>query len=155
MEIRTMMSEDIKYCCDTDHLDCAASLMWNHDIGAVPVVDSERRVVGMITDRDVCMAAYTQGKCLADIPVAGVMSTKVVAVGPDDTLASAERMMREAQVRRLPVIDREGRLIGMVSQNDLLREAAENQTVREAITVTIAEIGKARNGTSRVAPIRS
>jgi CBS domain-containing protein len=153
MQIRSMMSEDIKYCRENENLDCAAALMWNHDIGSVPVVDAERRVVGMITDRDVCMAAYTQGKRLAEIPVDQVMSNQIVTVGPDDTLPAAERLMREAQVRRLPVTDREGRLIGVVSQNDLLREAAENQTVREAITVTIAEIGKSRNGASRVAPI--
>jgi CBS domain-containing protein len=120
--------------------------MWDHDIGSVPVVDAERRVVGMITDRDVCMAAYTQGKPLSEIPVANVMSTKVLTIGPDDALSAAERLMREGQVRRIPVIDREQRLIGIVSQNDFMREAAENQTVREAITNTVAAIGTSRNG---------
>jgi CBS domain-containing protein len=152
MQIRTMMSDDVKYCRDTDTLDCAAGSMWNHDIGSVPVVDSERRVVGMITDRDVCMAAYTQGKPLSEIPVANVMSTRVLTVGPDDTLPTAERLMREGQVRRIPVVDREQRLIGIVSQNDFMREAAENQTVREAITNTIAAIGKSRNGAHSMSP---
>jgi CBS domain-containing protein len=152
MQIRSMMSEDIKYCRDSDTLECAARLMWEHDIGCVPVVDDERRVVGMITDRDVCMAAYTQGKCLSDIGVANVMSTRLLTVEADDTLPTAERRMREGQVRRLPVIDHEGRLIGFVSQNDLVREAAENQTVREGVTNTIAAIGKSRNGVHTGAP---
>jgi CBS domain-containing protein len=138
------MSDDIKFCEANDTLDRAAGLMWNHDIGSLPVVDSERRVIGMVTDRDVCMAAYTQGKRLDEIPVSSVMSTRVLSVGPDENLGVAEKLMREGQVRRIPVLDFEGRLIGLVSQNDFLREAADNQTLREEITSTVAAIGRPR-----------
>jgi CBS domain-containing protein len=88
------------------------------------VVDAERRVVGMVTDRDVCMAAYTQGLPLRAIRVATAMSKQVHACRPDDALLVAERIMREHRIRRLPVIAVDGTLAGLLSLNDVAQEAA-------------------------------
>jgi CBS-domain-containing membrane protein len=93
--------------------------MWEADCGVVPVIDAESRVVGMITDRDVCMAAYTQGKPLWQIPVSSACSQKVYACKLNDSLQTAENLMRVAQVRRLPVVDEDGQLWGLVSLGDL------------------------------------
>jgi CBS domain-containing protein len=103
-------------------LATAARLMWEEDCGVLPVLDGEERVIAMITDRDVCMAAYTQGLPLEAIPVSSAMSSQLFAVRPNDPVALAEKQMGERQIRRLPVIDADGRALGILSMNDLARE---------------------------------
>jgi CBS-domain-containing membrane protein len=90
-------------------------------------VDREQRVVGMVTDRDICMAAYFQDRPLSEIQVHQAMASKIVACRPDDDVKTAERMMRDNQVRRVPVIDRNGHLLGVMSVNDLARKAASDR----------------------------
>jgi CBS domain-containing protein len=100
-------------------LERAAQIMWEHDCGAVPVVDADSHVVGMITDRDVCMASYTQGRPLWQIPVSSACSHTVYSCLLTDSVQSAEKLMRTTQVRRLPVVDAEGKLWGLISLGDL------------------------------------
>jgi CBS-domain-containing membrane protein len=97
--------------------------MWDLDCGCVPVVDATGKVLAMLTDRDVCMAAFTRGLRLWEMTVASAASRHVIAVRPDDTLETAAQRMREHQIRRLPVVDGEGKLVGVLSTNDLVRRA--------------------------------
>jgi CBS-domain-containing membrane protein len=86
-------------------------------------------VIGMLTDRDVCMATYTQGRGPQhNIPVRDAMAREVFACLPDDNHAEVEDIMRKRRVRRLPVVDLDGRLVGLISLNDLARESARQQT---------------------------
>jgi CBS domain-containing protein len=105
---------------DTD-LAVVAKLMWEGDCGAVPVINAERKVLGMITDRDICIAAATRSKPPAEIRASEVISNNngIHAVKPDDDVRVALRTMRKHRVRRLPVVDREQRLSGILSINDL------------------------------------
>src|SRR5271165_2361118 len=103
LRVETVMTTDVWTCAPHDTLEHAAHLMWERDCGVIPVVDRERHVVGMITDRDVCMAAYTQGKPLGRVRVVDVMSRHIHTVGPTDSVLHAEHMMSDFQVRRLPV----------------------------------------------------
>jgi len=119
MNVEEMMSIRVATCREGDSLERAAQLMWDTDCGVVPVLDAESRVVGMVTDRDVCMAAYTQGKPIWQIPVTSACSRKVYACKLSDSLQTAENLMRVAQVRRLPVVDDDGQLWGLVSLGDL------------------------------------
>jgi CBS-domain-containing membrane protein len=120
--------------------------MWENDCGVVPVVDDDGRVVGMITDRDVCMAAYTQGRLLSQIRVANAMAKEVHGVLETDTLESAEASMRRVRVRRVPVLDEDGRLRGILAMNDLIRHAhrtvgrKRNGLSGDSIVRTLAEI---------------
>jgi CBS domain-containing protein len=104
-------------------LDRAARLMWEYDCGAVPIVDERGHTVGMITDRDICMAAYIQGKPLTMLPVIGVGASRVHAIRPDAPIEEAHHLMKMHRVRRLPVIDIGEHLVGMVSVADLVRHA--------------------------------
>jgi len=136
------MSKQVKSCSPEDTLDAAARLMWDNDCGCVPVCtrDGLDRAVGVITDRDICMAAMFQGKPLRDLRVSDAMCKKLQICGPRDSLGEAERIMREARIRRLPVVDEQGGLIGMITLADLAREAArERTTARQEITET--EVG--------------
>ena len=124
MKIENLMTRRVAACGQEDNLDQAARLMWENDCGCVPVTDRENRVVGMLTDRDVCMAAWTRHARLDEIPAREIMSREVVAVTADEPVAKAENLMKQRQVRRLPVVDRQRRLVGIVSLNDLARRCA-------------------------------
>jgi CBS domain-containing protein len=121
--VKALMTDAVGSCSPDDTLNGAAQRMWDQDCGAVPVVGSDGTLAGIITDRDICMAAYTKGLPLGSILVKDVMARHVHTCGPDDTLERAATLMAEAQVRRLPVIDAERRLIGIVSVADIARGA--------------------------------
>jgi len=151
MQVRELMSRNIHVCLPTDNLDRAARLMWDHDLGVVPIVDRAHRLLGIVTDRDACMAAYTQNKRLAEIAIQDVMSRRIFAVHPEDPLTRALEAMRQAQVRRIPVIDEDETLVGMITQNDLIREANRearngNRAFADDILETLAFVSNPRQG---------
>lgn len=111
-------------CCgEHDSLNEAARLMWEHDVGALPVVNQSNEPIGMITDRDACMAAYTQGVALAHGAVASAMSKTLVTCDVSASVAEIRELMTRAQVRRLPVVDAGGALVGVVGLSDIVKEA--------------------------------
>jgi len=122
MKVSDLMTKEVKACSRHDSLNRAAQLMWENDCGAVPVLDSDSKVIGMLTDRDICMAAYTQGIALVDASVASVMSRDVSVCNPSDNISAAAERMRDHRIRRLPVVDRDHRLIGILSVSDIARE---------------------------------
>lgn len=127
MNVAALMTEKVHTCVPWDTLDRVARIMWEGDIGAVPVVDDSGKTTGMITDRDLCMAAYTQGKPLSEIPVWVAASSQVIAARPDDTLESLHDRMRSGRVRRVPVVGERGEPIGVVTLGDLARRAADSR----------------------------
>jgi len=138
MRIEELMTRDIKVCLATDTLNHAAELMWNHNCGFLPVVRDEatRALIGVITDRDIAMAAYTQGKTLWAIPVSVAMARGVKVCHPTDVVGTAEALMRLKQVHRLPVTDDDGRVIGVVSLNDIARCSQSEGQGQDRISVT-------------------
>jgi CBS domain-containing protein len=158
MNVSDLMTTAVKSCSANDKLQRAAQIMWETDCGAVPVVDGDRRVVGMITDRDICMAAYTNGQTLWQIPVSGAMANQVHGVRENDELAAVEGLMRTVQVRRVPVLDEEGRLKGILSLNDLARHRSTGRKADglsgDSIAQTLAAICRPRGATGASEPSR-
>jgi CBS domain-containing protein len=142
VKVKDLMATEVKCCAASDTLNTAAQMMWDNDIGCVPVVDQERRVIGMLTDRDVCMAAFIQGVPLAGSLVTSAMSKEVFSCTPDREIAEAERLMREKQIRRLPVIDAQGRMAGIISLNDIAREGEREVEMKKTREVSDAEIAR-------------
>lgn len=140
MKVKELMIRDVKTCLAEDDLNRVAQIMWEADCGTVPVVDAAGIVKGMITDRDVCMAAYTKGRTLGAIHVRSSMGKDVAACSPEDTLEAALSVMKKARVRRLPVTERNGKLVGILSMNDLARETWREieSGDRHAITTDLA-----------------
>lgn len=118
-----IMSAVVYTCRPTDTCGRAAQIMWDHDCGALPIVSARGQVVGMVTDRDICMAAYTQGKAVWEIPVTAASSLRVCFVRPGDPILYAIELMAAHRVRRLPVIDMGGNLVGVVSLADIVCNA--------------------------------
>ncbi len=125
MKVEKIMSPDVKFCLESDNLNRAAQLMWENDCGFVPVIagDGEAKLTGVLTDRDICMAAYIQGRPLFEIPVTSAMAHKVISCKAGDDIRLAEVLMKENRVRRLAVTNDQGALVGVGSINDLALEA--------------------------------
>jgi len=141
VKAESLMTLDTQACRAEDSLHRAAQLMWENDCGSVPVVDSDRRVIGMITDRDICMAAFTQRGDLHSHPVSSAMSHQAHSCSPGDSVSVAEHLMREQQIRRIPVVD-DGELVGMLSLNDIALGAADphNDLIFDEVGRTLASI---------------
>ncbi len=142
MNVEQLMTKNVRTCKPEDTLNDAAKILWESDCGCIPVVSSEGgKFVGVITDRDICMAAYTQGKTLSELPVGGAMSRKAIVCAPDVAITAAQKIMGDARVRRLPVVDEAGHLLGLISLADIAREAARERKSRKK-EVTDAEVGR-------------
>jgi len=144
--VRDIMHKDVATCHPWDTLNRAAQLMWEADCGAVPVVDEQDKLVGMLTDRDVCMAAYTRGLTLADLAVHSAMSEHPFSCKPEEPLTSLMSLMTTHQVRRVPVVSEGGRLVGIVSLADVARLAqapsAESTEARSWVPGVLAGISE-------------
>jgi CBS domain-containing protein len=147
MKVSELMVKDVITCGENALLGEIAKLMWEHDIGFIPVISSDNgALAGVITDRDGFLAAYFQGKPLWQIPARSAMSTRIATCPAEADVEDAERLMREFQVHRLPVVTKEGKLVGVVSLNDLARKAAhdENEKLEEEVAVTLGAICQPR-----------
>ena len=108
--------------CRHDHpLAHAAQLLWEHDLGALPVVDAQGQLVGMITDRDLCMASFTRGCGLGEHTIETAMARQVFTIDAKASLKQAHDLLRKHQLRRLPVVDAKGALVGVLTLHDLAK----------------------------------
>jgi len=123
MKVKDVMTETPYYCQPETNLGSATELMWNADCGFLPVRSVDGKVVGVVTDRDICMALGTRNRLPGDVKVGEVMSGKVYSCAPDDDIHIALQTMKEGKVRRLPVITKNGSLVGVVSTDDVLLRA--------------------------------
>lgn len=114
------------------NLGVATELMWKGNCGFLPVVDAGKKVCGVITDRDICVALGTRNQTAGQVRVEEVVQRKVYACTPEDDIHIALQTMREGHVRRLPVVDLNGNLSGVVSMDDLLLRAEPDREGRQA-----------------------
>ena len=118
MKVGNVMTRDVHTCSPDTNLSMAAMQMWNGDFGVLPVLGDEGKVVGMITDRDICMAAATPHRDPATIRVGDIISGQLYWCSPESDIHWALSIMQQARVRRLPVIE-DGKLVGILSMNDI------------------------------------
>ena len=118
----------------------AAQLMETDDIGSLPILDGEQ-LAGMVTDRDIVVRAVAKGKDPRGMPVSEVASSELVTIHANDDLADALRLMASEQVRRLPVVDEDNRLVGILAQADIAGVANE-----KAVGEMVEEISKSPTG---------
>ena len=147
MKVKEIMTAMVKTCGDDSNLAAVAMSMWNGDYGILPVVDrGGEQVIGLITDRDICIAAAMKGRPLSEIRVNEVISGNVYSCAPDDDVQSALTIMMRHQVRRSPVIDAQGRLAGILSLNDVIRSVGSgvDSVKQKVIIAALQEICKHR-----------
>ncbi len=145
MKVKEVMTPNPSACTPTSTLADAAGLMWDNDCGIVPVVKEGGKVVGLVTDRDICMAAQINNRNLSNIAVEEVISGEVFACGPDDDVRTALKTMAQNKVHRLPVVAADGSLEGVLSMNDLVLKA-EDSREKKAPELSYADVIKAYKG---------
>ena len=151
MRIEDLMTHTVNTCFAHDTLEQVAHEMWDCDTGCLVVIDAYRRPIGVITDRDLAMAAYTQGVPLRSLRAATAMSTEVVTCYPGTTVRELELKMQEAQVRRVPVVDTAGILVGIVTLADLAHSAQLSSTPMSELPGVAITLGKiTRRGKWRI-----
>jgi len=146
MKTQDLMTRKVLTCSEDDSLEQAAQIMWESDVGCLVVVDTELSPLGMITDRDIAMGAYTQGLSLRNIKVGVVMSRELIGCVPNTPLDDVESLMQRAQIRRLPVVDEDGKLAGIVTLGDIARGTRAPARAMEipGLAKTLAEICQRR-----------
>lgn len=152
MKVWELMEGEVASCAPSDSLNVAARIMWERDCGCVPVVDRNNVVVGIVTDRDVCMGAYTQGRSLHLIQVQDVMARSVVSCDSNDDLVAAEKLMRDNKVRRLPVVGTGGKLAGVISLSDIAREADRERRAGGGRLIRSTEVAEILGAVSEPRP---
>ena len=120
MKVKDVMTVDVKSCRPETNAAEAVKMMWDQDFGALPIVNNDRKVVGMITDRDLSVAVATRGRAAERIAVKDVATGKAYTCQADDDVPTALEVMKAQQVHRLPVVDAQGRLKGILSMNDVV-----------------------------------
>jgi CBS domain-containing protein len=155
MKVADVMTPEVRACTIHDSLNAAARIMWDHDCGCAPVIDAHGKLAGIVTDRDICMAAYTQGAPIAAIPVQRAMSARVVSCSRGDELETAHRLMRTHEIHRLPVVDSHGRLAGILSLSDLVTHASGNGAAASDGVEVLATLSALRKRRERAAAAAS
>ena len=139
MKIREVMSPNPVCCLPTDSAQRVARTMCDHNIGSVPIVIDQdaRKLVGVITDRDLCCSVVADGLDPKATAIEKFMTLNPVTCREGENVENCERLMQEHQIRRIPIVDAEDRVIGIVAQADLaLKDKPER------VSKTVAEISK-------------
>jgi CBS domain-containing protein len=147
MKVRDVMTTEVGYCQSDAPLAQAADIMWQRDCGVVPVTDENQRVVGMITDRDICFAVVTKNRLASEIKISEVISqNKVQSCAPGDAVEDALKTMKRRQLRRLPVVNKEGVLVGILSLADLISGVGKGKDAvpRKKLLAALKEISHLR-----------
>ena len=148
MKVSEVMTPNPVCCVPSESAQKVARALRDGDVGSMPVVDDRqsRKLVGMITDRDLCCSVLAEGLDAKSTTIEKFVSTNPVACRDGDNLDSCERLMQEHQIRRIPVVNGEGRVIGIVSQADLALKATP-----ETVAKTVAQVSKRKGATPSAA----
>jgi len=130
MQVKEIMTQDPACCTADEGLQSVAKMMVDNDCGCIPIVDDmdSKRPIGTITDRDICCRTVAEGQNPLDMTAGDVMSSDVVTVTPDTSVADLCNLMEQNQIRRIAVIDDAGRCCGMVAQADIAINADTSKT---------------------------
>ena len=144
MKVSQIMSEPAQSCGPETNIASVVQIMWEYDCGVVPVVNERGEAVGMVTDRDVCIALGTRDRPASALTARQVMSQPVVGCVPEDDCFTVLRAMESQRVRRLPVLGIGGVLLGIVSLDDIVKRAAASPAgdpLRSGVVEVLAGIG--------------
>ena len=129
MNCAELMTQGVAFCSQDDRVDLAATIMRDRNVGALPVVGPDDRPIGMITDRDLAISICANAEDSYYKRVNEIMRSPVVCCHDSDDVATALKAMTEHRIRRVPIVDREGRLVGIITVDDIAR-SLDSETVR-------------------------
>jgi len=127
MKVRDVMTGPAICCRPGTNVGAAVELLWRHNCGILPVVGPDNRLMSVVTDRDICIAMGTRNRLPGDVTIGEIATTNVFTCKPDDEIHEALGTMAEEQVRRLPVVNNEGALQGVLSMDDIITHGDLNK----------------------------
>ena len=127
------MTKEVSFCTPATNAAAAAEIMWSRNCGALPIVEDGRGVVGMVTDRDLLIALGTSNRNASDLQMSEVMSKDLSVCSPVDDVRLAMKMMADRQLHRLPVVDKDGALQGILSLNDVALRAETDGLAKDLL----------------------
>jgi CBS domain-containing protein len=130
MKVRDVMTQPALCCTADTNVGAAVELLWVRNFGMLPVVGNDRKLLGVVTDRDICIAMGTRNRLARELTVGEIATQKVFTCKPDDEIHEALQTMAEKQVRRLPVVSREGVPQGVLSMGDIITHGDLNKWER-------------------------
>jgi len=130
MNVKDVMLTAPARCTPDINLGTAVEIFWNGNCGILPVVDEHERVISVITERDICIALGTRNRLPGEITVGEVVTHRAICCGSDDDVRSALTKMLRARVRRLPVVNAEGKLEGILVMDDVVAPIVLKSTAR-------------------------
>jgi len=140
MQVQEIMTRHVSVCNPDTNAAAAAEIMWNNDIGVLPVVEDGGRPVGVVTDRDLFIALGTRDQRPSELRVSDVMQTGLSLCSPDDDIRTALKTMAQQQLHRLPVVDKSGTVKGILSLNDVALKAGVDGLSKEDVAQTMQAI---------------
>ena len=150
MKVKNVMTKDPVCCTPSDKAPRAASIMRDHAAGSVPVVESaeSRKIVGIVTDRDLCMGVVAEARDPNGVTVEACMTVPAVVCTSNDSVQKATELMRQNQIRRIPVVDEGGGLVGIVAMADVVSrgevKATETHETLQMVSAPAAAPSKPR-----------
>lgn len=144
MKVKDAMKTDVVFCAPQDNLMKVAEMMRLRDCGAIPIMDDKKTVVGMLTDRDVCLAIAARNRKASDIKAEDLGRRKVISCDAEDDLESALRKMQKYQIKRLVVIEKSGELAGILSIADFVLSVRKDKKLKKKIYAAIKRIAEPR-----------
>jgi CBS domain-containing protein len=140
MKCADVMTKDPTCCVPTDTVSRVAKIMKTEDVGSIPVCESRqsRKLVGIVTDRDLALCVVGEGRDPNGTPAQEVMTRQPITCSAEDDLQQAIDAMQSHQVRRIPVVDRDGQLVGIIAQADIATRVQDPEKTAE----TLEEISK-------------
>ena len=144
MRVKDVMKTDVAFCSTEDSLMKAAEIMLRRDCGIVPIVDADKKLVGMLTDRDLTLAIVARNRKASDVKTKDVIKGKAISCAPEDRLEDALRKMRKHQIKRLAAIGENGELTGILSITDILLAVRKDKDLKKKIQTTMKAIFKPR-----------
>ena len=127
MKVKDIMTQSAVCCSPETNVGAAVELMWVHNCGMLPVVGTDRKLIGIVTDRDICIAMGTRNRLAGELTVGEIATRNVFTCKPNDEIHDALNTMANKQVRRLPVVNDEGRPQGILSMDDIIAHGDLNK----------------------------
>ncbi|NNE65307.1 MAG: CBS domain-containing protein [Pyrinomonadaceae bacterium] len=141
MKVKEIMTRSVGTCSPADSLADAVAVMWEMDCGAVPILIDDKPV-GIVTDRDIAIALTTRNAVASDVSVCDVIGRNLVTCGEKEKATKALKKMERFGVRRLPVVNKKGRLTGLVALSDIINASGKNKKLRKKVLKTLQAISK-------------
>lgn len=138
------MTSSVGVCKTDESLAKAVEIMFEKDCGIVPIINKKSKVIGMISDRDVAVSVFLRGKSAGEILCGEILNGKVLSCSAKDDVADVLKIMKTQQIKRLPVVDKKGKLEGIISITDILLASENDKKLRQKVMKTLEAISKPR-----------